>query len=165
MPWFLIRFWPNCWGIKIDNPIFEDRPLVANGLKIVIVSVLAFTFVVGLALTTVDWIGAIVLFAVTLFDALLFYCVMPCGYQIYNDRLRIKLGWPLGMTLYFKGILSVVRTEEGLYASHGLRFATSGQYVLEIKRRNKISVTISPAGRDLFLEQIKQALREYQDRR
>jgi hypothetical protein len=146
----------------LDNPVYEDRPQIDSWLKLLIGLVLGVTLVLGLVFIKLDRVGAIVLFAVTLFDALLFYCVTPRSYQIYSDRLKIRLGGPFSKTLFFKDVTSFKRVEGGnALASCGLRFSPSTRYVVEIRRKGKISVTLSPSGGEQFVEQLGQAVKNY----
>ncbi len=144
------------------NPIHEDRPQTAVWLKLVLGMVLAITLITGIVLINQDRAGALVMFAVTLFYAVLFYCIMPRSYQVYTDRLKIVLGGPLGMTILFKDIRSVTRVGgSSAFGSTGIRFATSSKYVLQIFRKGRLSVIISPSGGEVFLEQLNQALKSY----
>ena len=144
------------------NPIHEDRPQPAGWLKLVLGMVLVITLIMGIILISQDKVGALVMFAVTLFDAVLFYCIIPRSYQIYTDRLKIVLGGPFGMTILFKDIRSVTRVGgSNAFGSTGIRFATSNKYVVKIIRKGKMSVVISPSGGELFLEQLNQALKNY----
>lgn len=102
------------------------------------------------------------MFAVTLFDGLLFYCVMPRSYQIFEDSIRINLSGPFQMRLDFKDIRSIFRVEgANALASTNIRFATSTAYVIEIARKGKIGVVISPSNGGAFLDQANQALKKY----
>jgi hypothetical protein len=144
------------------NPIHEDRPETTGWLKLVLGMVLALTLIMGIILISQDRVGALVMFAVTLFDAVLFYCIMPRSYQIYTDRLKVVLGGPFGMTVLFKDVRSVARVGGShAFGSTGIRFATSSQYVVQISRKGKLSVIISPSGGELFLEQLNRAMKNY----
>ena len=144
------------------NPIHEDRPQTAVWLKLVLGMVLAITLIIGIVLINQDRAGALVMFALTLFYAVLFYGIMPRSYQIYTDRLKIVLGGPLGMTILFKDISSVTRVGgSSAFGSTCIRFATSSKYVVQIFRKGKMSVIISPSGGETFLEQLNQALKSY----
>jgi hypothetical protein len=144
------------------NLIHEDRPQIDVWLKLILGLVIALTLFLGLWLSRIDRTGAFFMFGITLFDALLFYCVIPRIYQIYSDRLKIVLGGPFSMVLLFKDIRSVNRVEgSNAAASTGIRFATSSKYVLEIARKGKLSVIVSPAQGEIFLDQLNQALKQY----
>lgn len=144
------------------NLIHEDRPQVVVWLKLLLGSVLGLTFIAGLVFLTIDIAASLLMFALTVFDAGLFYIIMPRSYQIYTDRLRIVLGGPFGMNLPFKDIRSVQKfTGNMAFNATGIRFSTSNKYVLEIIRNGKMSVTISPSGGEMFMEQLNQAMKNY----
>jgi hypothetical protein len=142
------------------NPIYEDHPQIAGWLKLLLGTILVITLIMGLILLSVDYFGALLMFGVTLFDLALFYCIMPSCYQVYPDRLKIVLGGPFGMTVLFKDIVSVSRVAGSTaLGSSGVRLVTSSKYVVEIKRKGKMSVVISPGSGELFMEQLNQAMK------
>ncbi len=99
------------------------------------------------------------LLGISLFDGLLFYCILPRKYQIYADRLVILMGAPFSKTIRLADIKSARRVA-GSYAFgyNGLRFTTSSDYVVEILRQRGMGIVISPAGREYFVDQLKRAL-------
>jgi hypothetical protein len=144
------------------NPIYSDHPQLVGWLKLILGLILTVTLIMGVVMLSFDWAAALIMFGVTLFDAALFYCILPRSYQIYTDRLKIVLGGHWGMNVLFKDIRSVSRAAgSSAFGSAGIRFATSPKYVVEIRRKGKLSVIISPSSGDLFLEQINQAWRNY----
>jgi hypothetical protein len=147
------------------NLIYEDRPQAVWWLKLVLGLVLAVTLIMGLVLLSFDKVAALVMLAITLFDTLLFYFILPRSYQIYADRLKIVLGKPWVVTIPFQDIRTVARASgSNAYGSTGIRFATSPRFVIEIARKGKLNVVISPSGGELFLEQFKRALKDYSSR-
>jgi len=142
--------------------IFEDQPQTASWLKWLLGGVLALTLILGVIFLSVDVTASLVMFGVTLFDGLLFYCVIPRSYQIYEDHLKINLGGPFHTRLDFRDIRSISRVEgANALASTNIRFATSTAYVVEIARKGKIGVIISPSNGEVFLERANQALQQY----
>ncbi len=58
--------------------------------------------VIGVVLFgTGDAMGGGILIAVTVFNTLIFWCVLPRGYEIGADRLRIVFGWPFALSVPF----------------------------------------------------------------
>lgn len=99
------------------------------------------------------------MFGITVFDALLFNAVIPRRFQIFQDRVRVVLGRPFVFNIPFSTIREV-RSVSGskAFAYWGLRFATSSKAVVEIVRHKGLNVVISPANKNMFLEQLTQAL-------
>jgi len=145
--------------IRMNELVYEDTPRYDNWLKLILGSVLALTFVLGILLLFEDNAGAWIMLVVTLFDALLFYEVLPHRYQIFKDRLRILLGRPFSINIPLSTIKEV-RSASGwkAFAYKGIRLATSSKNVVEIIRHKGWNIVISPANRDVFLEQLGYAL-------
>ena len=135
-----------------------DTPRVALPLKALFVSIVVTTFVLGIWFLFADLTAAILMFALTAFEALLFRAVMSQRYELYSDRLRIVLGSPLAFNIPRHSIVEArAASGEKAYFYRGLRFATSSEGVVEIVRRKGLNVVISPADRDTFLHELAQA--------
>ena len=144
----------------MNELVYEDTPRYDNWLKLILGAVLALTFILGIFLLFEDTAAAWIMFGVTLFDALLFYTVLPHRYQIFQDRLRIVLGRPFSLNISLSTIREV-RPASGLkaFAYGGIRLATSSRSVVEIIRHKGWNIVISPANRDVFLEQLSHVLK------
>jgi len=144
--------------MKTSILIYEDKPKYDLWLKLILGGVLALTFILGVIFIYQDTEAAIVMFGVTLFDALLFKVVLPRRYQIFEDRLKILMGGPFAINISFSNI-EEARPASGrkAFAYNGLRFATSTRHVVEIVRKKGLNIVISPRNGDMFLEQLNQA--------
>ena len=140
--------------------LYEDTAEYDLWLKLLLGGILAFTLVMGFFLLSVDKIGAYIFLGVTVFDALLFYAILPKRYQIWTDRVRIVLGRPLAVNIPLATIKEA-RSASGskAFAYWGVRFATSVKNVVEIVRHRGLNFVISPSNRDLFLERLAEALK------
>ena len=147
-------------GIKMNSPLYEDVPKYDFWLKIILGGTLAFTFILGLILISTDTIAAVVMFGVTLFDALLFKTVLPRRFQIFEDRLRILMGWPFAVNIFFSNI-EEAKPASGrkVFAYKGLRFATSTRHAIEIVRKKGLNLVISPGKDDIFLDELNRAIK------
>jgi hypothetical protein len=140
--------------------VYEDQALTAWWIKFLLGGLLVLTLILGFVFLRIDKAGAGVIFGVTVFDGLLFYCVMPRKYQIYSDRLVIVLGGPFTKTVKLSDIKSVSRVAgSNALGYNGLRFSSSTEYVVQILRYNGMGVVISPSGRDYFIDQLNQAVK------
>ena len=143
--------------------VYEAAAPYDSWLKFIWFGVPAITLIIAIVLLFIDPTGTWVLLGVTVFYALLFYLIMPRRYQIFEDRLRIVLAGPFGMNIPFRTIKEAITASGSkTMAYSGIRFATSRQNVVEIKRKSGSGVIISPANRDIFLEQLKQAMKAYE---
>lgn len=144
--------------------LYEVRPRIDLWLKTIIAGVLAMTLAVGVWLLWVDAVGAGVVLGVTLFDGLLFRAIIPRRYQVYDDRLKIVLGWPFAMNIPLRNIVEAKPAPgHKAWVYWGLRLATSTRGVVEVVRRRGLDMVISPADRDAFLYWLGHALDTVRD--
>lgn len=138
--------------------VYEDTPKYDPWVKLLLGGIVAATFIGGVVLLPKDLEAALTMFGVTLFDALLFKVVLPRRFQIFEDKLRIVLGGPFAINIPLSDIVAArPASARKAFAYGGLRFATSTQNLVEIVRRRGLSIVISPANEDTFLEQLNQA--------
>lgn len=148
--------------VKISNStdlIYEDAPHYDLWLKLILGGTLALTFILGIWLLKIDLLGAWLCLGVTAFDALLFHAVLPRRYQIFEDRIRIILGYPFAFNIPLATI-RVAQAASGAkaFAYWGIRCATSISSVVEIVRSKGWNLVISPGNRDAFLEHLNEVL-------
>jgi len=144
----------------VKHLIYEDTARYDFWLKILLGGILGLTLVLGIAsLLWQDMEAALIMFGVTLFDALLFKAILPQRFQIFEDGVRIVLGEPFAINIPFSNI-RYVKPASGrkTFVYWGQRFATSSRGVVEIARKKGLNLVISPSHDDLFLEQANYAL-------
>ena len=142
----------------VNNLIYEDTPRYDIWLKLTLGGTLAFTFILGWILISEDIGVALLMFAVTIFDALLFRAVLPKRFQIFEDRMKIVLGLHFAISIPFSNIVDA-RSASGdkTFIYWGIRFATSTRSVVEIVRKRGLNMVISPSQDDIFLERLNHA--------
>lgn len=144
----------------METLVYEDTPRYDFWLKSILGGVLALTFILGVILLSEDIGAALAMFGWTLFDALLFKVILPRRYQIFQDGLKIVLGGPFALNIPLSNIREVRQASSSkAFAYWGIRFTTSTHYVVEIVRKKGLSLVISPAKGDMFLEQLNQVLK------
>ena len=144
--------------MNTNTLLYEDVPEYDFWLKLILGGVLAITFVLGIVLISQEIEAAIAMFAVTLFDAVLFKAVLPRRFQIFEDRLKILLGGPLAINIPLSNIAEAKPAAASkTFIYNGIRLATSSRHVVEIVRKKGMNLIISPAHDDMFLEQLNQA--------
>ena len=146
---------------KPSRLIYEDTAEYDVWLKLILGSILSFTLLLGVYLLSVDRTGALICFGVTVFDALLFYAILPQRYQIWTGRVRIVLGRPFSVNIPLLTIKEA-RPVSGVkaFAYRGVRFATSSRTAVETARHHGWNFVISPSNRELFLERLSEALED-----
>lgn len=147
--------------MSVKSLVYEDDSRFDFWLKALLGLVLAGTFVGGVALLSKDFAGAMTMFGVSIFDALLFKLIFPRKLQIFEDRVRVVLGGPFSFSIPFASIKMARRVPNSALLLTSVHFASSARFVVEIARKRGMGVTISPASGELFLEQLNQALRLY----
>ena len=139
--------------------LYEDTARTDAWLKLMLGGILVMFLVLGGVLLFQDKEDAFEMFGIAVFYALLFKLVMPQRYQIYSDKVRIVLGWPLAWNIPFTTIKEVrPASRVSAFAYNGVRFATSSKNVVEIRRSRGCNVVISPYNKEIFLEQASRAL-------
>lgn len=148
--------------MKGRTPLHTSPAAYDTWLRILIVLVLASTAIPAAVLAASEPEGAGVLLAATLFTALVLHGVLPRRFEVYEDRVRLVLGWPFAFNVPFATITEV-RPASGTsaFVYWGLRLATSRRSVVEIDRRHGLSMVISPRNGDAFLEQVKAAMERW----
>ena len=138
--------------------VYEDTPIYDRSFKIILAGILGATFIVAIILIREELEAALIMFGLTVFDALLFKAILPQRFQIFEDRLVIVLGGPFAIRIPVSNISdakSVSGSKALIY--WGIRFATSTRNVVEIVRKKGLNIVISPTNEDMFLEQLNQA--------
>lgn len=140
--------------------LYEDSPRTDIWLKLMLTGIQEIFLVMGIVLLFQDMEGAFTMFGVTIFYAVLFRMVMPQKYQVYSDKVRVVLGGPFAWSIPFTTIREVrLASRASAFAYNGVRFATSSKGVVEIRRSKGCNVVISPSNKDVFLEQVRGAMK------
>lgn len=149
-------------GMESRIIIFEDKPVYDKPNKYLIGGIIAIPLIIAIVVLPQDILGATIMFGVTVFDAILFWCILPKRFLAYEDRLKIVLGGPFSYTVPFKDIINVRQaTKDMALVYWGMRLGTSLKYQVEIERKNGLSVLISPSMENAFVEQLNQARENY----
>lgn len=136
----------------------EEAPRGAV-LWVVLALALAPTLVLGVVFLRFYVGGAAIMFGLTVLFAIMFYLVIPRRYQVYNTKLRIVLGWPLGWDIPLSTIREAQPADAfDAWAYAGVRLATSSRTPVEIVRRRGWNVIISPSDREVFLNRLNEAM-------
>lgn len=149
-------------GMESHHVVFADRPVYDKLNKYLIGGILAVPLIVAIVLLTQDILGAAIMFGVTVFDAILIWCILPKRFLIFEDRLKIVLGGPFSYTIPFHDIIQVHQaTKDMAWVYWGMRLGTSLKFQVEIERQNGLSVIISPSQEDRFIEQLNRSRENY----
>lgn len=148
--------------MESQQVVFEDKPVYDKLNKYLIGGILAVPLIVAIVLLTQDILGAAIMFGITVFDAILFWCILPKRFLAYEERLKIVLGGPFSYTIPFRDIINVRQaTKDMAWVYWGLRLGTSQKFQVEIERKNGLGVIISPSMENDFIEQLNQVKENY----
>ena len=140
--------------------LYEDDARIDTWLKLMLAGIPAILLVVGIVLIFQDTEAAVTMLGAAVFYAVLFRLFMLPKYQVYSDRVRIVLVGPFAWNISFSTIKEVrPASRASAFAYNGVRFATSYRDVVEIRRSKGCNVVISVSNKDVFLEQVRTAMK------
>jgi hypothetical protein len=149
-------------GMESQLVVFEDKPVYDKLNKYLIIGIIAIPLIVAIILLTQDILGAGIMFGVTVFDAILFWCILPKRFLVFEDRLKIVLGGPFSYTIPFRDIVEVKQATKDMDVIYwGMRLGTSLKFQIVIERKNGLSVLISPSREGEFIEQLNLTRENY----
>ena len=144
-------------------PLYEDHASYDYWLRLILFGIPLILLTVGLILIPEDKEGATAMISGSLIILFLFYLVLPKKFQVFEDKLRMVLGWPLHIDLSLANISeSQITTGRKVFAYWGLRFATSSKSVVEIIRKKGLNIVISPSNAQLFVDKLNEAREQQQ---
>jgi hypothetical protein len=104
--------------------------------------------------------GAITLLAVTILVGVIYWAVFPRKYSIHSAGMKIILGGPFSFNVPFQNVESAIKPEG---ATIGINFpgSFSSEHAVQIVRKKGMRVNITPSDRDLFIQNLNQALNDW----
>jgi hypothetical protein len=149
-------------GMESRVIVFEDTPVYDKLNKYLIGGIIAIPLIIAVAVLPQDLLGGAIMFGLTIFDAILFRCILPKRFLVYEDRIKIVLGGPFSYTVPFRDITNVRQaTKDMAWVYWGMRLGTSQKFQVEIERKNGLGVIISPSMENEFIEQLNQVRENY----
>jgi hypothetical protein len=103
-------------------------------------------------------IAAIDLFVSTPLVVVIYFLSLPRKIYILQDRIRIKYG-AFSINVPFETIESV-KAAKGIIAKRAISSITSFKTQIEIVRKKRWNIRVSPSERDQFLEQANRVLKD-----
>ncbi|HEX75845.1 MAG TPA: hypothetical protein G4O12_04590 [Dehalococcoidia bacterium] len=142
--------------------IYEDKPHYDIWVKAILVLPVAIFLIPGLYLITSDPETAIGLFVTAVLMAIIYWAIFPRKYCILDSKVKIALGGPLSFSIPFDSI-ETARIPKGI--TLGINFVTSfsTKNAVEIARKRRLNVNITPSNRELFLSNLGKALNNWRD--
>jgi hypothetical protein len=140
--------------------LYQDKPEYGLLLKLIILIVPG-----GLLATSVylllsgEDVGGLVLLIEVFIVSLIFWCVFPRMYQVYEDHVRIVLGGPFSVKVGFVDI-KTIRTTNKLNVSVNFVTKLTNNYV-EISKKKGFPIAITPNDFEQFTENANSALSQW----
>ncbi len=139
--------------------LYQDKPKYGLLMKLVLV-IPAILLASSIYLwSTGDTFASITLLIEAFIIGLILWFVLPREYQVYENHLRIVLGGPFSVKVGFQNIEAIRITSRLAFT---VNFATkiTRSYV-EIVIRKGMSIAITPADDESFVEKANQALSQW----
>jgi hypothetical protein len=140
--------------------LHRDKPEYGLLLKLVLIMPIGL-LAAGIYLwLSGEMSGSLALLIQAVMIGLIFWLVFPREYQVYEDHLRIVLGGPFAAKVGFENVraIRVTTSRTGLTVNFATRITRS--YVEIVKKRG-LSIAITPADNDSFVENANQALGQW----
>jgi hypothetical protein len=150
-------------SIRVDYSqsvlLYQDKPKYGLLLKVVLI-------VPGILLassmylwSTGDAFVGLTLLIEALIIGLILWSVLPREYQVYENHLRIVLGGPFSVKIGFQNI-EAIRLTNRLALTVNFATTVTGSHV-EIVIKKGMSIAITPADKESFVEKAGQALSQW----
>ena len=144
----------------MDSVLYEDKPHYDIWMKAIMAFPLVF-IIMGVFLSSEPG-EAISMFATAVLMAIIYWAIFPRRYCVLDSKVKIALGGPISFNIPFDSIESA-GAPEGM--SVGINFATSfsSKNAVQIVRKGKLNVNITPGNRAPFLENMDKALNSWRN--
>ena len=152
----------NCLYMSYSRTLllYQDEPAYGLLLKLIIVTVPGILLATSIYVWSLgDNSGALALLVEAFIIGFIFWLVFPRKYQVYEDHVRIVLGGPFSVKVWFDKIRTIEVTSR---LSFGVNFATKiTKSHVEIVKKKGLSIAITPKANDLFAEHANRALSQW----
>ena len=146
----------------MNSVVYEDKPTYDIWMKAILSLPLFFVAAGALYTITSEPEAAIGMFATAILMVGIYWAILPRKYCIFGSKVKIVLGGPFSFTIPFDTI-EIASSPEGM--AIGINFATSfsAKKPVQIVRKGKLNVNITPGNSELFLENLDKALSNWRN--
>jgi hypothetical protein len=152
----------------MDYSIYEDRPQTDAWIKGVFILPPVLLLIIAAFFSPINLREALYLayetVAMAVFMGMLFLLVIPKKYCVYTTKIRIEFRGPFAFNIPFDTITSLRDVQ---WSTVGINLPTnmSRSSLLEIARKRRMAVTISPSDRKAFIANFEKAYRDWDQSR
>jgi len=144
----------------VNSIVYEDKPQYDVWLKAIMLLPLFFVIAGVFYLAATDTKTAISMFATAILMAAIYWAVFPRKYCILESKVKIVLGGPFSFDIPFDTIETAI-TPKGISFGINLPSSFSSKNTVQIVRRRKLDVSITPSDPELFIDNLNKALDEW----
>ena len=93
-----------------------------------------------------------------------FWCILPRRYVVMDDRLRVDLGWPFGINIYYRNLAEIRSDSCGWRATVNWMTTMDPSRALRLVPKSGLNIVITPDRRGPFAEKLEKALNAWRQR-
>jgi hypothetical protein len=146
----------------MEQVIYEDKPRTDTWIRSIVwlPSIILAVTAVPLMNTSLE-AGIYMLCAAAAAGLILNFLVIPTGYAIYNDKISVRFRGPLSFNMPFSTVVGVRRSR---WSTIGVNLPTnmSQASAVEIVRKRRLAVTITPGDKEAFITNFENVFKEWQ---
>lgn len=144
----------------MDYSIYEDVPHKDIWIKLILLLPLAIILIIALVFSNPDQQDSSYLIyeatGIAVLMALLYFFIIPVKYCILNDQVRINFRGHFVFSIPFSHIRSI---DTASWWTISINFPANlcKSNMLEIRRKSRLAVTITPDDKEAFIENFRRA--------
>jgi hypothetical protein len=144
----------------MDYKIYEDNPHTDIWMKGILLLPSAIILVTAIMLWQESLQATLCLITGSILFGFIFIFIIPIRYCIFNNKIRIEFRGPFAFNIPFETVIGV---REPRWFSAGINLPTnmSQSSALEIARKGRMSVNITPADKQAFISSFHKAFQDW----
>jgi hypothetical protein len=148
----------------MDYVVYEDKPRTDIWLKLIFILPPVLLLITAFISSRTNPAGAMYFVygaaGMAVVMAMLYIFVLPSGYSILNDKMRIQFRGPFSFNIPFDRVAAV---RDARWSTAGINFATviSQAALIEIARKGGMTVTITPSDKQAFIQNFHKAFEDW----
>lgn len=144
----------------MDNLIYEDNPHTDIWMKLIVLLPAVIMLITAASLLQIDPEGALYLSCLAFIIGIIIRFIIPTKYSIYDSKITIRFKGPFEFKIPFE-TLKTVRPSRWSTVGINLPANFSQANALEIVRKRGLSITITPANKQLFIDSFEKSFQDW----
>lgn len=142
---------------------YEDRPSIDIWAKLILSLPILILIIETIHIWTNDPSYGMYVALLTILIGIVFIFILPNRYSILDDKIKIGFRGPFSFNIPFETI-TALRQQRRSTIGINLTTCLSAARALEIIRKKRMTVTITPGDREAFISNFEKSYREWQER-